>query len=164
MRYLFMSAAILFAFAPFAQAQGTGNGLSYTTKGGERTGGHMNFMAPKYEDEKKEPLKPYGAKEDPAPTEEEKAAEQTWEKYKALAAGQYKEEEPVKKSISPEATSTKEQPTGATGLTSILEEYRKNKANRSQMRVIRVAEPEKEKTTEEPKKEEPDESAKKSGE
>jgi hypothetical protein len=177
MRNFFTIFALLLALSsPALAQQGEGGSLSYTTLGARkerpqgRTGGHMNYKALKYNGtlEKSGSSKP----EEEKNPEDEKAADEVWEKYKALAAGQY--EEPAKESkpkpASKHIETDEEKP--AVGLAGIIEQYNKNKTQRSQMRTIRMKPPEEErhlepvkKTETEPAKEEnePDEDEQKSG-
>ena len=143
MRFYILTLCLLVATATPAGAQQDSNGLSYTTKGArkERTGGHMNYKALDYSKDNKQSLPPlgrYGEKEkDTTPPEDETAAEEAWEKYKELAAGTYKEPAPEKhrKTVPP---ATIRQGENAGGLNAILEQYQRNKEQRSQMRTLRV--------------------------
>jgi hypothetical protein len=130
-------------FPAYAQGNDGGGTLSYTTLGArkERTGGHMNYR--KLESDL--PLTDGAAEKPEKPPPDQAAADKAWEKYKALAAGKYKE--PEEKEAPREKTAVKEEPKPATGMAGIIEEYRRNKAQRSQMRTIKVTPPEK---TEEP--------------
>ena len=89
--------------------------------------------------------------ENAAPSEDELAAERVWKKYRALAAGQYEEEAetPVDKtapakqkpktlSMPKDSAEKPEEISPSSGLTTILHEYKQNKAQRSQMRMITI--------------------------
>lgn len=146
MRYfLTISALLLTVCGPAFAQQGEAGALSYTTLGArkEREGGHMNYKALKYNGtlEKSDPKS--DAEEAEKPPEEEKAADDAWDKYKALAAGQYKEPEEAEDEDSPKPELKHvEEPASATGLAGILEQYNKNKTQRSQMHTIRMKPPE----------------------
>ncbi len=172
-----MRYAILFSLALFTAlpAQAQNSGLSYTTLGAqqERTGGHMNYKKLNYGDSELKyqgDLNKDGKVEENAEGTEnpksehkpegEQAADQAWEKYKALAAGKYVEPEKPEAPPAPAAEPEEEKP--ATGLAGILEQYNKNKTQRSQMRTINVTPPQVEESPEE-KEKSPDKSSKKSG-
>ena len=147
---LTISALLLTVSVPALAQQGENGGLSYTTLGArkERTGGHMNHKTLKYEGtiEKKDAAKP--SEEAEKPPEEEEAADGAWEKYKALAAGQYEEpEDDGQEPTTPKPRVVQEDDTPSPGLAGIIEQYNKNKVQRSQMRSIRVAPPEEESET-----------------
>jgi hypothetical protein len=147
MRYVLIMAGFLLIAFPVKAQENTGGGLSYTTLGArkERTGGHMNYRVLQQKDDKYRPLEPMDSlmeskDANKKPPEDEAAADQVWKKYKALAAGQYKE--PAKEIVEPKNQPTaKEAAPAPTGIASILQEYQKNKAQRSQMRVIHVNPP-----------------------
>lgn len=76
-----------------------------------------------------------------------------WKKYKALAAGQYKDEteenndkavdgEPTEGQIAAENQAQTPPPTKPTGLAALIAQYRQNKAQQSQMRTIKAPKPE----------------------
>ncbi len=147
MRYVFiLSLLLVFTLPAFAEESSPG-GLSYTTLGArkERTGGHMNYKAMKYEDTElkyKGTLEKKGEGEENAetPPPDEAAADKVWDKYKQLAAGTYKDPAAPKKSEEPAAKDAEEKP--ASGLAGIIEQYNKNKTQRSQMHTISVSPPE----------------------
>ncbi len=162
MRYLFIFTVFSLFMACPAQAQDVekmgGDGLSYTTLGArkERTDGHMNYELLNDSDDQKKPFAPLKDEDntqavddqdlDDAPAakgDDEVAADKVWDKYKALAAGKYEDEPkkiPVRKmqpaAGQPDEEAGEEKPAG--GIASIIEQYRKNKVQRSQMRTITI--------------------------
>jgi hypothetical protein len=97
--------------------------------------------------------------------QEEKPAEQTvWDRYKELASGKAKETETQEGSALPKAPekptlpqkqATPKEPQNATGMAGLIQEYKRNKAKRSQMRSISFSKPETP-TVEKPKTEKPE--------
>jgi hypothetical protein len=87
--------------------------------------------------------------EQPKPAEETPASK-VWKKYKSLASGTYEEPAEDKKQeetppeTAPQAARTAEAPPPAkpTGMAAIIDEYRKNKTSQSQMRTLRMEQPE----------------------
>ena len=82
----------------------------------------------------------------------EKSAEQTvWDRYKELASGKAKESNtqdgsalpkaPEKPTL-PQKQATSKEPQNATGMAGLIQEYKRNKAKRSQMRSISFSKPE----------------------
>jgi hypothetical protein len=143
MRFVFALCLFILTAPGLAQAQN--DPLSYTTLGArkERTGGHMNHKVLKYEDAElqyKADLKNQPGEKTPDVPPDEAAADAVWEKYKALAAGTYKEPEEPKEPVKPAKEEVEDKP--QTGLAGIIEQYNKNKTERSQMRTISVTKPE----------------------
>ena len=100
--------------------------------------------------------------DDQQPKEEEAPSVRIWNKYKALAAGkpemtdkekaeaeEAERKEAEEKAAAAEkekqeeaaAKTTQQQPAPPTGIAAIIEEYRKNKAQRSQMHSITITKP-----------------------
>lgn len=125
-----------------ATAQNQAGALSYTALGAQKTEGTGHMLYRRLDDGVDDSAKDKKEGGDP---EQKQEADKVWEKYKALAAGTYKDkdEEDTKRSgaergesDSKSADAEAAQPTS--GLASILEEYKKAKSQRSQMHVIQV--------------------------
>ena len=99
-----------------------------------------------------------------SPTEEDTPQSRVWKKYKALATGQTEEQQNGKEEAKgqenrenalPKAPDAPQKPADATaqeraqekpsptGMAALIEEYRRSKSQRSQMRSIQITEPEK---------------------
>lgn len=119
-----------------AGAASAGEGMSYTARG----------IAPvtKSEGSKMRSItytSPTAAKEDPA-AESDTPASRVWKKYKDLAAGTEKEQQPTEEEVAEEAApETTQKPPPATGFAAILEQYRVNKQSRSEMRTLTISKP-----------------------
>ena len=139
MRFVFLFIAVFILHSPLAWAEDTrGMRTLYNTqdktniednKSEMRT---LNYVRPQ-------------TKAEPSRDQKEKDSEAVWKKYKALAAGT-PEDENMKhnKSETPEpdeSSEAVEPPVSETGFASILSEYKKNKAERAQMKVISVNKP-----------------------
>lgn len=82
-----------------------------------------------------------------AETKPETPADKVWKKYKALAAGEPEATEPSEENPA-EKPPTEAPAPKPTGLGAIIDKYEQNKTRQSQMRVIQVAKPDKEKPPE----------------
>lgn len=140
--YVLAIACLLFSGPARAQAP---DPLSYTARNPQhkdlRGGMHYKMLD-------------YGKEKDSedGPTDDELAAEKVWEKYRALAAGQYEEpkekdtQDDDKKEKDKKSEDSETPPAQPGGITTLLNEYNRNKAQRSQMRIITVTpEPEEKK-------------------
>lgn len=116
--------------------------MSYTTVGGAKQKNQSNLQVKTLEFEEQSEDLP----------EEETPAAAAWKKYKALAAGTYAEENPDESDTNKTNKDTEEhlktagqapakEPPPPTGMAAIIQEYQKNKSQRSQMRSITVTTP-----------------------
>lgn len=140
MRFAFLVLAALCFLVPTARAD-QNSGLAYTTLHAQETKTQGSLR-----------LKTFGGEDKPDAAEAESAAAAAvWEKYKALAAGTYKEEEKAAPSVKkPEAP---EKPTPAAAqesappkqkgaLSSLIDDYYKNRSEQGKMRRLVISTPE----------------------
>ncbi len=139
MRFVLLALLFSCLALPALAESSAPNPLHYTAIGQKKSADSQHMKSMNYYT-REAPEAAEGKKEDTPETPSEKV----WNKYKALAAGQYKDEEEQKPAEAEKKTAetAKEQPKQA-GFASILEEYREKKALRSQMRTITVKQPEK---------------------
>lgn len=152
MRNYFILGLALTALAAPAQAQEMKSlGLSYTTKGASKEAAPSPMHYRKiYRGDEKNTVEEVHAQE-LKERKEEAAADRVWKKYKALAAGTYdekearaeleKQEKALEAPQSAENNKAAAPPVEGSGIAALIEEYRKNKEQRSQLRTLTVSEP-----------------------
>lgn len=128
-RFLFTFLLISLSAPAFAQAQSPyKGGLNYTTAGQKNATHGKNFIRHK----DIQPIEGASSQEDTAAA----AAQASWEKYKALAAGT-QNAPPAVKSLQPEPPKVQSTAKPSVGFGGVIQKYQQNKAQRSQMRTLK---------------------------